>query len=79
MLAKESGTVEYVDANRIRIRRDRDNGIDEYKLLKFKRSNQELASIRSHCNRGERVEAEKSLQTVPLRIWAKLHWVRTFL
>ena len=45
-----------MDANRIRIRRDRDNGIDEYKLLKFKRSNQELTSIKPIVNRGERVE-----------------------
>jgi DNA-directed RNA polymerase subunit beta len=40
VIAKNSGTVEYVDANRIRIRRDSDNGIDNYILLKFKRSNQ---------------------------------------
>ena len=40
LLAKNSGTVEYVEANRIAIRRDDDNGLDEYRLLKFKRSNQ---------------------------------------
>ncbi|MGI6733775.1 MAG: DNA-directed RNA polymerase subunit beta [Anaerovoracaceae bacterium] len=57
VLAKEAGTVEYVDANRIRIRRDRDNGIDEYKLLKFKRSNQGTCiNQKPIVNRGERVE-----------------------
>ena len=40
LLAKNSGTVEYVEAGRIAIRRDDDNGLDEYRLLKFKRSNQ---------------------------------------
>ena len=40
LLAKNSGTVEYVDATRIKIRRDKDNGVDDYRLLKFKRSNQ---------------------------------------
>lgn len=57
VLAKEAGTVEYVDANRIRIRRDRDNGIDEYKLLKFKRSNQGTCiNQKPIVNHGERVE-----------------------
>ncbi len=40
LLAKNSGTVEYVEADHIAIRRDDDNGLDEYKLQKFKRSNQ---------------------------------------
>ncbi len=40
ILAKNAGTVEFVDADRIRVRRDSDNEVDEYKLLKFKRSNQ---------------------------------------
>ncbi|ASW42147.1 DNA-directed RNA polymerase subunit beta [Clostridium isatidis] len=38
--AKNAGKVVYVSANEIRIRRDSDGGIDTYKLLKFKRSNQ---------------------------------------
>ena len=37
--AKNSGTVVYVSADEIRIKRDIDGGIDTYKLLKFKRSN----------------------------------------
>ena len=40
LLAKNAGTVEFVDAEHIKIRRADDNGIDEYQLLKFKRSNQ---------------------------------------
>ncbi|WP_461205212.1 DNA-directed RNA polymerase subunit beta [Clostridium sp. DL1XJH146] len=38
--AENAGTVVYVSGDEIRIRRDKDNGIDKYKLLKFKRSNQ---------------------------------------
>ena len=38
--AKNAGKVIYVSSNEIKIRRDLDGGIDTYKLLKFKRSNQ---------------------------------------
>ena len=38
--AKNAGEVIYVSSNEIRIRRDVDGGLDTYKLLKFKRSNQ---------------------------------------
>lgn len=38
--AKNAGIVVYVSADEIRVRRDSDGGIDKYKLLKFKRSNQ---------------------------------------
>ncbi|NLL29634.1 MAG: DNA-directed RNA polymerase subunit beta [Clostridiales bacterium] len=38
--AKNAGKVIYVSSNEIKIRRDTDGGIDTYKLLKFKRSNQ---------------------------------------
>lgn len=40
LLAKSAGTVEFVDADKITIRRDDGRGTDDYKLLKFKRSNQ---------------------------------------
>jgi len=40
VIAKEAGTVTYVDANRIVIRRDSDGGQDIYNLIKFKGSNQ---------------------------------------
>ncbi|MCD2257304.1 DNA-directed RNA polymerase subunit beta [Agrilactobacillus fermenti] len=38
MLAKEAGTVEYVDAKQIRVRRE-DSSLDTYALTKFRRSN----------------------------------------
>ena len=38
--AKNAGTVTYVSASEIKVKRDVDGGIDTYKLLKFKRSNQ---------------------------------------
>ncbi|AOR22395.1 DNA-directed RNA polymerase subunit beta [Clostridium taeniosporum] len=38
--AKNAGTVTYVSANEIRVKRDSDGGTDTYRLLKFKRSNQ---------------------------------------
>ena len=40
ILAKNAGTVEFVDADTIVIRRDDNNAKDTYHLLKFKRSNQ---------------------------------------
>ena len=40
VIAENAGTVEYVDAKKIIIRRDSDGGKDVYNLLKFKRSNQ---------------------------------------
>ena len=40
VLCKHSGVVSYVDANYVRVTRDDDGTVDEYKMLKFKRSNQ---------------------------------------
>ncbi len=40
LLAKNAGNVEFVDATKIKIRRADGKGVDEYKMLKFKRSNQ---------------------------------------
>jgi len=57
LLAKNAGTVEYVDAEHIKIRRAEDNGIDEYQLLKFKRSNQGTCiNQRPIVNHGEKIE-----------------------
>ncbi len=60
ILAKHSGTVEFVDADYIQIRRDSDNELDEYKLLKFRRSNQgtcinqrPIVSFGEHIEEGE--------------------------
>ena len=56
-LAKHAGTVEFVDADEIRIRRDDNNELDEYKLLKFKRSNQGTCiNQRPIVSHGEHVE-----------------------
>ena len=58
ILAKNSGTVEFVDAENIKIRRDDDNGLDTYKLLKFKRSNQGTCiNQRPIVAHGEHIEA----------------------
>ena len=60
LLAKNAGTVEYVDATKIKIRRDDGKGVDEYKMLKFKRSNQgtcinqkPIVSKNEHIEEGE--------------------------
>ena len=61
-LCKNAGTVEYVDADSIRIVRDDGEGTDTYKLLKFKRSNQgtcinqrPIVSHGEHIEKGEPV------------------------
>ena len=57
ILAKNNGTVEFVDAENIVIRRDEDNKTDSYKLLKFKRSNQGTCiNQRPIVSHGEHVE-----------------------
>ena len=60
ILAKAAGTVEFVDADTIIIRRDDNNERDIYKLLKFKRSNQgtcinqrPIVSNGEHIDEGE--------------------------
>ncbi len=66
VLSKAAGTVEYVDANRIKIRRDKDNGVDEYKMLKFKRSNQGTCiNQKPIVNHGEHVEADEVIADGP--------------
>ncbi|MCL2165392.1 MAG: DNA-directed RNA polymerase subunit beta, partial [Oscillospiraceae bacterium] len=57
VLAKNSGTVEYVSAERIRIIRDDGTGKDNYNMLKFKRSNQGTCiNQRPIVVKGEHVE-----------------------
>ncbi|MDD4376745.1 MAG: DNA-directed RNA polymerase subunit beta [Eubacteriales bacterium] len=57
ILAKHGGTVEFVDAEKIVIRRDDNNGTDQYKLLKFKRSNQGTCiNQRPIVSHGEHIE-----------------------
>ena len=57
ILEKHTGTVEFVDAERIVIRRDDNNETDEYTLLKFKRSNQGTCiNQRPIVSHGEHIE-----------------------
>jgi DNA-directed RNA polymerase subunit beta len=57
ILAKHSGTVEFVDADNIVIARDDAKGQDEYTLLKFKRSNQGACiNQRPIVSHGEHIE-----------------------
>jgi len=66
VIAKNSGTVEYVDAVKIRVRRDDDGGIDEYKLLKFKRSNQGTCfNQRPIVSHGEHIEKDEVIADGP--------------
>ena len=61
ILASHAGTIEFVDAERIAVRRDDNNELDEYKLLKFKRSNQGTCiNQRPIVGHGEHVEEGRS-------------------
>ena len=56
-LAKNDGVVTRVSANEVRVKRDFDGGIDVYKLLKFKRSNQGTCiNQKPIVSRGETVK-----------------------
>lgn len=66
LLARNAGTVEYVDATKIKIRRGDGMGADEYKMLKFKRSNQGTCiNQRPIVNRNEHVEAGEVIADGP--------------
>ena len=66
VLAKHSGVVTYVDANEIRIKRDDGEGVEKYKLLKFKRSNQGTCiNQRPIVFHGEHVDAEEVIADGP--------------
>ncbi len=60
VLARYDGTVEYVSADVVRVRRDADATIDDYKLVKFSRSNQgtcinqkPIVAVGEHVKAGE--------------------------
>ena len=60
VLAKNAGTVEKVSADEILIKRDSDGDFDHYKLLKFRRSNQNtvlnqkpIVDVGEHVDKGE--------------------------
>ena len=66
VIAENSGTVEYVDAKCIKIRRDDNGTIDEYKLLKFKRSNQGTCiHQKAIVFAGEHIEADEVIADGP--------------
>ena len=54
--ARNAGVVDYVSASEVRVKRDSDGGIDTYRLLKFKRSNQGTCiNQRPTVKKGEKV------------------------
>lgn len=64
--AEHDGTVMYVSANEIRIKRDSDGGIDRYKLLKYKRSNQGTCiNQKPIVDKGEKVKVGHVLADGP--------------
>lgn len=64
--AENDGTIIYVSANEIKIKRDLDGGIDRYKLLKYKRSNQGTCiNQRPIVDKGEKVKAGHVLADGP--------------
>ncbi|MBK5253599.1 MAG: DNA-directed RNA polymerase subunit beta [Peptostreptococcaceae bacterium] len=66
IITDNAGTVEYVDADSIRIRRDSDNEVDKYKILKFKRSNQGTCiNQRPIVSFGEHVEKDEVIADGP--------------
>ncbi|MBQ6402057.1 MAG: DNA-directed RNA polymerase subunit beta [Firmicutes bacterium] len=65
-LAKHAGTVAFVDADRIGITRDDGEGVDNYQLLKFKRSNQGTCiNQRPIVIKGEHVDAGEVIADGP--------------
>jgi DNA-directed RNA polymerase subunit beta len=64
--AKNAGTVSYVSANEIRVKRDSDGGTDTYRLLKFKRSNQGTCiNQKPIVSKGEKVQVGTVLADGP--------------
>ena len=65
-IAGEAGTVEFVDADHIRIRRDSDGSLEKHKLLKFKRSNQgTCVNQKPLVVQGQRVKAGEIIADGP--------------
>ena len=66
IIAKHAGTIDFVDADKIVVLRDDGEGKDEYKLLKFKRSNQGTCiNQRPIVFNGEHVEAGEVIADGP--------------
>lgn len=65
LLSKHDGTVEYVDAREIRVRRE-DGALDTYKLMKFQRSNGgKNYNQRPIVKVGDQVDADEVLADGP--------------
>ena len=66
IIAKHSGTIDFVDADKVVVLRDDGEGKDEYKLLKFKRSNQGTCiNQRPIVFNGEHVDAGEVIADGP--------------
>ena len=66
VISKNAGIVEKVSSNEIVIRKDIDNQLEKYKLLKFKRSNQGTTiNQRPIVEKGERVEENQIIADGP--------------
>ncbi|NLL81168.1 MAG: DNA-directed RNA polymerase subunit beta [Tissierellia bacterium] len=66
VISKGNGVVEKVSSDEIAIRRDEDNQLERYKLLKFKRSNQGTTiNQRPIVSKGERVEKNQIIADGP--------------
>ncbi len=66
ILAKNEGTVTYVDADRIEITRADGLGVDKYTMLKFKRSNQGTCiNQRPIVSHGEHIEKGETIADGP--------------
>ena len=66
LLARNSGTVDFVDANKIVIVRDDGEGKDKYTLLKFKRSNQGTCiNQRPIVTHGEHIDKDEVIADGP--------------
>ena len=66
ILARHAGTVKYVSGDKIIITRSDGAGVDEYNVLKFKRSNQSTCiNQRPIVNKGDKVEEGQVLADGP--------------
>ena len=66
VIANHAGTVEYVDSTKIKIRRDDNGELEDYKMLKFKRSNQgTCVNQRPIVNKNEHVETGEVIADGP--------------
>ncbi len=66
VVSKSSGVIEKVSSDEIIIRRDEDNQLEKYKMLKFKRSNQGTTiNQKPIVTKGERVERDEIIADGP--------------